>query len=274
LFFYGRPFLMAAGAVARLNKRGIVVKSILVGAEHRRRPRSLEPWIVVAQVANSPLLAGFESETFAIHSLDNIPKLHKPSVFPEECLATYDFACKAGFKNSAHLLIVVPIPTLAKLKNFEKVGIPNSVGLELQARLERYKFMCKAGFRNWAHLLICVPNDKMDEADFDKLGVPPSVGVELQIKLRQKQNPAAKRVVRPNLEITPPTTAVQYQTTRELLCSNEFLEFADCLQTVPIDRLVYFSSQDFKELKVPYLYGRCIQQILRRAEEPKEFTLF
>lgn len=265
---------MAAGAVARLNKRGILVKSVLVGTEHRRRPRSAAPWIVVAKVANSPLLSTFESETFAIHSLGHIPKLHKPSVFPEECLATYDFACKAGFKNLAHLLIIVPIHALARLKNFEKVGIPNPVGLELQARLDRYKFMCKAGFRNWAHLLICVPSDKMDEADFDKLGVPLSVGVELQIKLRQKQNPAAKRIVRPMSDTDTIPPPVQYQTTRELLCSNEFVEFADCLQTVPIDRLAIFSIRDFKELKVPYVYGRCIQQILQRATEPKPFTLF
>jgi hypothetical protein len=100
--------------------------------------------------------------------------------------------------------------------------------------------------------------------------------VELQIKLRQKQNPAAKKIVRPMppLDITPPAAAVQYHTTRELLCSNEFVEFADSLQTVPIDRLAIFSSHDFKELKVPYLYGRCIQQIIQRAEEPKAFTLF
>jgi hypothetical protein len=267
---------MAAGAVARLTKRGILVKSILVGAEHRRRPKTSEPWIVVAQVANTPVLSEFESETFAIHGSDSIPKLHRPSVFPEECLATYDFACKAGFKNSAHLLITVPIPVLAKLtqKNFEKLGVPPSIGFELQARLARYKLMCKGGFRECAHLLICVAMDKLAQCDFEKLGIPEPVGIEIRLMLQAE--PTIKKIVRPigTLDAPQLPTTVQYHTTRELLCSNEFVEFAHCLQTVPIDRLVHLEGRDFKELNVPYLYGRCIQQILQRAEEPKAFTLF
>jgi hypothetical protein len=269
---------MAAGVVSRLTKRGIRVKSIQVGAEHRRRPKPKQHRIVVAEVMHSPCLSEFESETFAIHSTEDLPKLHNPSVFSESCLATYDFACKAGFKNSAHLLISVPIPCLAKLKaeNFEKLGMPHSTGLALQERLEIYKRVCKLGFREWAHLLIGQSAFReLKQADFEKLGVPHAVGLEIQLKLEDPNITPKKRVTPIGVSVqTPLMTTIRYDTTKELLRSNDFVEYAHCLQTVPIDRLAQFESRDFKELQVPYLYGRCVQNIMRRAQNPQPFMLF
>ena len=269
---------MAAGVVSRLTKRGIRVKSIQVGAEHRRRPKPKQCRIVVAEVVHSPSLSKFESDTFAILSVEDLPKLHNPAFFSESCLATYDFACKAGFKNLAHLLISVPIPSLAKLKaeNFEKLGMPRSTGLELQERLETYKRVCKLGFREFAHLLIGAPAlQTLKQADFKKLGVPHAVGLEIQLKLNDPKTTAKKHVAPIGVPAqAPPITTIQYDTTKELLHSNDFVEYAHCLQTVPIDQLARFESCDFKQLKVPYLYGRCIQNIIRRAQDPQPFMLF
>jgi hypothetical protein len=225
---------MASAVFLKFTKRGVDIESIAVGRKFRRRPR---------------------------RNPEEQPRLVVVEVRHGSQMSSFDKETCAIHSSD----------------NYPKLHSPHVFGASC---LETFRFVRKAGFPDAAKLLIAIPIEVLGNLPllgFEKLGVAPSLGADLQQLLRDRQ-PAKTSLVKPIGPAAPPPNAAQAPTFRTvdefLRVAEGFTHFENPFRSMPIGQFQALSQSDFQQLRVSCVVGLFMQNMIRRAQDPKPFSLF